>query len=155
MIQLEPIMQQRIGTQLQNQLKNFRQITQEHSDRISLENSPLDPPHQLEHENQLFLETGLESEFDQQRAKDIATLVSSVQEIANLFEEVSRLIEEQGEIVDRIDYNIEQALDHTKKGTQELKQAESSSKSARTLQIICCLLIIVIVLIMVIVIKYE
>ena len=41
------------------------------------------------------------------------------------------LIIEQGTLLDRIDYNIESALDSTKKAKKELVKADQSSKSSR------------------------
>jgi syntaxin 16 len=51
---------------------------------------------------------------------EINNLVTSINDLAVLFKELSVLVIEQGTILDRIDYNIEEALDHTIKGEKQL-----------------------------------
>lgn len=48
------------------------------------------------------------------RNKEIKTLVSTINDLAVLFKELSVLVVEQGTILDRIDYNIECAHKDTK-----------------------------------------
>jgi len=43
-------------------------------------------------------------------------------DLHDMFKQMSEVVYEQGQIVDRIDYNIEKALDQVDKGTKELEQ---------------------------------
>lgn len=50
------------------------------------------------------------------------------------------LVIDQGTVLDRIDHNVEEALDNFGKGQKELAKAEEKSKSARAKSCIACLL---------------
>eukprot|EP00826_Nyctotherus_ovalis_P027109 TRINITY_DN2113_c0_g1_i2.p1 TRINITY_DN2113_c0_g1~~TRINITY_DN2113_c0_g1_i2.p1 ORF type:complete len:252 (-),score=73.06 TRINITY_DN2113_c0_g1_i2:176-931(-) len=51
---------------------------------------------------------------------EINNIVKSINDLAVLFKELSELVIDQGNILDRIDYNIEQAVRNTKKGKGQL-----------------------------------
>lgn len=72
--------------------------------------------------------------------KEIDEAVTSMKKLAELFKELSVMVIEQGTIVDRIDYNVEQTLTTTKKGRVHLEGAKKSSESARAKSCICCLI---------------
>ncbi len=56
------------------------------------------------------------------RDEEINNLVRSINDLAVIFKELSVLVMDQGNILDRIDYNIEQAVRHTKKANVELRK---------------------------------
>jgi hypothetical protein len=56
---------------------------------------------------------------------------------------VHRSTVEQGTILDRIDYNIEQVVTTTKSGAEELTKANEYSKKARTMKCIFFLIFII------------
>lgn len=41
-----------------------------------------------------------------------------------IYKEMANLVMEQGTLIDRIDYNIDKAMDHTEKGVEQLRKAE-------------------------------
>ncbi len=141
---LDPGMKQKIGIALQDELTEFRRITQRHeSEQASFSQQENDTTRLV-----------LEDSYDENaHESEIAKLSTSVQEIANLFQEVSQLVIVQGELVDRIDVHVENALNHVQQGTRELRKADNASKKSKTLYIICCLLLVVIILIVAIVAK--
>lgn len=51
---------------------------------------------------------------------EINNLVKGINDLAVIFKELSVLVIDQGNILDRVDYNIEQAMRHTKKANVEL-----------------------------------
>ena len=65
--------------------------------------------------------------------------------MAEMFKELSTLVIEQGTIVDRIDYNLEQAVTKTKEGRKHLESAKKHSESRRTQSCICCLVAFIMV----------
>lgn len=84
-----------------------------------------------------------------EREREILRIAQSVSELAQLFKELNCLVIEQGSIVDRIDYNVDQVLTKVKAGNVELKKADDYSKKARSIICILVLLIICIILIMI------
>jgi syntaxin 16 len=60
----------------------------------------------------------------EERHQEIVKIATSINDLATLFRELSVLVIEQGTILDRIDYNIEQTLVKVQKGTSELVQAD-------------------------------
>lgn len=73
---------------------------------------------------------------NKRRNKEIQDLADSIKDIAVLFKELSTLVIEQGTIIDRIDYNIEQSLESTKKGKKHLVSARKAQKSNRARKMI-------------------
>eukprot|EP00826_Nyctotherus_ovalis_P025514 TRINITY_DN1978_c0_g1_i3.p2 TRINITY_DN1978_c0_g1~~TRINITY_DN1978_c0_g1_i3.p2 ORF type:complete len:152 (-),score=70.38 TRINITY_DN1978_c0_g1_i3:47-502(-) len=63
------------------------------------------------------------------RDVEIQNLVKGVNDLAVIFKELSVLVIDQGNILDRIDYNIEQAVHHTKKAKEKLVSSEKYQKS--------------------------
>lgn len=70
------------------------------------------------------------------KSKEIEEIVSATNDLAALFKELSVLVIEQGTILDRIDFNIEESLQHTKKGKKHLIEAKKASESTRARNII-------------------
>ena len=54
------------------------------------------------------------------RSQEIDSIVKSINDLAELFKELSVLVVEQGSMLDRIDYNIESTLSSLKDGHKEL-----------------------------------
>jgi len=88
-----------------------------------------------------------------QREKDIIQIAKSIQELAEIFSDLSKLVIDQGTILDRIDYNIEQTSVHVEAGREELTKASTAQKSSRTKLCILLLCILILVMAAVIVIK--
>lgn len=74
-----------------------------------------------------------------EREREIAHIAQSINDLAMIFRELSVLVVEQGSVLDRIDYNIEQSMHTVKAGTQELLKAEEYQKRGKTT---CCILIL-------------
>jgi len=62
------------------------------------------------------------------RDAEINNLVKSINDLAVIFKELSVLVIDQGNILDRVDYNIEQAVRHTKKANIELHKVKCGEK---------------------------
>lgn len=82
----------------------------------------------------------------EQREKEIQHIVSSIADLNQIFQDLSALIVEQGTILDRIDYNVEQASVKVEEGLEQLKKGEKYQKSSRKMLIIILLAVIIIVL---------
>ena len=60
----------------------------------------------------------------QSREQEIQQIAKSAQELAQIFKDLNQLVIEQGTIVDRIDYNMDQAVTKVREGLQQVVKAE-------------------------------
>eukprot|EP01017_Pseudomicrothorax_dubius_P032082 TRINITY_DN4160_c0_g4_i2.p1 TRINITY_DN4160_c0_g4~~TRINITY_DN4160_c0_g4_i2.p1 ORF type:complete len:305 (-),score=94.42 TRINITY_DN4160_c0_g4_i2:165-1079(-) len=68
-------------------------------------------------------------EDDAQRDEAIHEIVNSMNKLANLFKQLNDVVIEQGTLLDRIDYHVEQSLQNTKAANKELKKTIELQKS--------------------------
>lgn len=90
-----------------------------------------------------------------QRDGEITRIAKSIEELAQIFKELAVLVIDQGTILDRIDYNMEQVLEHTKEGIVQLEKAENYQKSALPLRCIIVLVVLVVIMLGVLVLKTQ
>ena len=91
----------------------------------------------------------------QSRDAEIVQIAKSIEELGSIFKELAVLVIDQGTILDRIDYNMEAVVEHTKTGIQQLEKAERAQKSARPLRCIICLSIVIFILLILLVVKFT
>ena len=91
----------------------------------------------------------------QSRDTEISQIAKSIEELGAIFKELAVLVIDQGTILDRIDYNMEAVVEHTKTGIQQLEKAEKSQKSARPMKCIFCLLATIMILLLILVAKHR
>ncbi len=103
---------------------------------------------------QLSVVDDLQSEI-QSRDKEISQIAKSIEELGSIFKELAVLVIDQGTILDRIDYNMEAVVEHTKTGIQQLERAEKSQKSARPMKCILCLICTIMVLLLILIMKHR
>lgn len=95
------------------------------------------------------------TEAVQSRDQEISQIAQSIEELGSIFKELAVLVIDQGTILDRIDYNMEAVVEHTKTGIQQLERAERHQKSARPMKCIICLLSTIGVLLIILVLKHR
>jgi len=66
------------------------------------------------------------SELDLQRNEQLDTLVNNLNELAYIFKDLASLVVEQGTILDRIDYNLQEAAVQTQAGVRELGKVSAT-----------------------------
>lgn len=81
------------------------------------------------------------------RDEEITKIAKSIEELAAIFKELAVLVIDQGTILDRIDYNMENAVEHAKEGVKQLHKAEEHQKA--NLAIKCIILLVVLIIIMI------
>jgi syntaxin 16 len=96
-----------------------------------------------------------EDTTQRRRNKEIKTLVSTINDLAVLFKELSVLVVEQGTILDRIDYNIECAHADTKQAVVHLEKTAELEQSMRSKGALTCLISSIIVCLLLLVIKHT
>ena len=87
---------------------------------------------QLDNINNDFLytqEDDLKSQI-KKRDKDINQLTNSVNELSKIFKDLQIIVQEQGTILDRIDYNIDTSYENSQKGQKYIKKAEEYHKNS-------------------------
>ncbi|XP_017162712.1 syntaxin 3b isoform X1 [Poecilia reticulata] len=65
------------------------------------------------------------------RHKDIVRLESSIKELHDMFVDIAMLVESQGEIVDNIEQNVSQSVDHIIQAKEQTKRAVRYQTKAR------------------------
>lgn len=77
--------------------------------------------------------------------QDVLALEASVAELHQMFLDFALLTEQQGELLDQIEFQVKSASDFIDEGNQDMVQAIEYQKSIRKKQ--CCILVIVLVII--------
>lgn len=81
-------------------------------------------------EDQLLELEGIESQVET-RSQEINKIAKSITELNSVFKELANLVVEQGTILDRIDYNMENVVKDTAEANKQLTKAEEIQKSSR------------------------
>lgn len=90
--------------------------------------------------------------FTAEREREIHQVVESVNELAQIMKDLSVLVIDQGTIVDRIDYNIQNVASTVEDGLKQLQKAERTQKQggmvmcASVLVIMCAVMLVLLVL---------
>ncbi|XP_012059424.1 PREDICTED: syntaxin-1A [Atta cephalotes] len=78
------------------------------------------------------------------RHADIIKLENSIRELHDMFMDMAMLVESQGEMIDRIEYHVEHAVDYVQTATQDTKKALKYQSKARRkkIMIMICLAVL-------------
>ncbi|KAH7484167.1 hypothetical protein PRIC1_003469 [Phytophthora ramorum] len=90
-----------------------------------------------------------------ERDQEIQRIATSITELATIFKELAVLVIDQGTILDRIDYNMEQVVEQTEKGIEELEKAEQTQKNSRPMKCIGLLLVMIFIMTLLLVLKHS
>lgn len=93
--------------------------------------------------------------FVDERDTEIAKIAKSIEELAAIFKELAVLIIDQGTILDRIDYNMEAAVEHAKEGNVQLVKAETNQKNALPLRCVIVLVVLIAIMLGILVWKHQ
>jgi syntaxin 16 len=93
------------------------------------------------------------SESASQRNAEIQHIHDSVSQLSTIFKELAVLVIDQGSILDRIDYNIEDAATHAHDARVAIDEARKAQRSNRSMKCILLLSIVNVMLIFVLVVK--
>mmetsp|Transcript_16329 Transcript_16329/g.48328 ORF Transcript_16329/g.48328 Transcript_16329/m.48328 type:complete len:350 (-) Transcript_16329:180-1229(-) len=99
---------------------------------------PIDPRFNSEQ----MLKIVVEEHMSKEREKAINQVAESVTELADIFKEIQVLVIDQGTVLDRIDFNIEQAADRVQNAVVELNKANEYQKKSKTMMCIYLLLLL-------------
>ena len=79
------------------------------------------------HSNNFFF---LQNSQLEKRNECIDSLVNSISELSSIFKDLQTVVQEQGTILDRIDYNIDIAWENTKKAYGHISEADKLQKQS-------------------------
>lgn len=87
------------------------------------------------------------TQYLRRREQEIKHIVESIQDLNTIFKDLAGMVSQQGEIVDRIDYSIENAGVKVEQGLEQLKKASKYQKANRKMKCIVLLGVTLIILI--------
>jgi syntaxin 16 len=90
-----------------------------------------------------------------ERDQEIVKIAKNIEELAGIFKELSAMVIDQGTILDRIDYNMETTVEHTKEGLAELVKAEDHQKANLGVKCIIVLAVLIFAMVLVLIFKHR
>jgi len=153
-----------LAVQLQELASVFRKSQQNYLQRLQ-GNSELQKDSFLGDDDDVtgFVDTGFTNQQMQQvdnnqamiddRVREINALAASINDLAVMFKELANLVVDQGSILDRIDYNLEQANTQVEAGLVQLKKANEHQKGNKLRLCILALVLLIIVFAIVLIAK--
>ena len=81
------------------------------------------------------------------RHEDIMKLEKSIKELHDMFMDMAMLVESQGEMIDRIEFNMTQSADFITAANQDTKKAMKLQREARKKKIMIIILVTIILII--------
>ncbi|XP_037092451.1 syntaxin-1A-like isoform X1 [Pollicipes pollicipes] len=83
------------------------------------------------------------------RHADIMKLENSIRELHDMFMDMAMLVESQGEMIDRIEYHVDQSVDYVGKAMEDTKKALKYQRGARRkkIMIMVCVTVLVVILV--------
>ncbi|KAA0199774.1 Syntaxin [Fasciolopsis buskii] len=85
------------------------------------------------------------------RHEDIMKLERSIRELYELFNELANLVDTQGEMIDRIEYNVSNTKDHVENAKIAVTQAVVYKKKSRKKKIIIISVVVAVVVLLIII----
>ncbi|KAF1567761.1 Syntaxin-1A, partial [Eudyptes moseleyi] len=82
------------------------------------------------------------------RHSEIIKLENSIRELHDMFMDMAMLVESQGEMIDRIEYNVEHSVDYVERAVSDTKKAvkyQSKARRKKIMIIICCVILGIII----------
>ncbi|CAL5044978.1 unnamed protein product [Urochloa decumbens] len=86
--------------------------------------------------------------FNREREREIEQVVESVNELAQIMKDLSVLVIDQGTIIDRIDYNIQNVAASVEEGYKQLQKAERTQKKGG--MVMCATVLVILIFIMIV-----
>ncbi|KAG6443666.1 hypothetical protein O3G_MSEX002939 [Manduca sexta] len=115
--------------------KNF--IDEEQSDNFQ---------RQVMSQKQMLLMQEENTKMVTEREEEVNKIVRSIVDLNDVFKDLAHMVHEQGTVLDRIDYNIEQTQVQVHEGYKQLQKAERYQRKNRKMHCILCLAVVVVVM---------
>ncbi|XP_062506218.1 syntaxin-12-like isoform X2 [Corticium candelabrum] len=97
-----------------------------------------------ENEREMFqMQEEVDIELIREREDAILQIETTMGDVNQIFKDLSLMVHEQGDMIDNIECNVEDAHDRVEEGNKQLVQARKHQKSSRK-KMCCCLTILII-----------
>lgn len=93
-------------------------------------------------QQQLLLFEEENTRLAQHREEEVTKIVKSIYDLNDIFKDLGHMVHEQGTIMDRIDYNVEQTQTRVSEGLRQLQRAEMYQRKNRKMCIILVLAVV-------------
>lgn len=93
-------------------------------------------------QQQLLLFEEENTRLAQHREEEVTKIVKSIYDLNDIFKDLGHMVHEQGTIMDRIDYNVEQTQTRVSEGLRQLQRAEMYQRKNRKMCIILILAVV-------------
>lgn len=103
-------------------------------------------------QKQMLLQQEENTKMVAEREEEVNKIVRSIVDLNDIFKDLGHMVHEQGTILDRIDYNIEQTQVSVQEGYKQLQKAERYQKKNRKMHCILILAVTIVVLVLVLII---
>lgn len=90
-------------------------------------------------QQQLLLFEEENTKVAEHREKEVIKIVQSIADLHDIFKDLGQMVQEQGTVLDRIDYNVEQTQTRVTEGYKQLQRAEMYQRKNRKMY---CILIL-------------
>lgn len=87
-----------------------------------------------------------------EREEEVNKIVRSIMDLNEIFKDLGQMVHEQGTVLDRIDYNIEQTQVQVHEGLKQLQKADRYQRKNRKMHCILILAVVVIILVVLLII---
>lgn len=87
-----------------------------------------------------------------EREEEVNKVVRSIVDLNDIFKDLAHMVHEQGTVLDRIDYNIEQTQFQVQEGYKQLQKAEKYQRKNRKMHCISILAVMVIIFMVILII---
>ena len=134
-----------LATQLHGVTSEFRKLQQQYMRRLrgqeaaTVGYSASSDPHTDTVSTSSMMRVEYAEQESAARSKEIAAVANSMEQLAGVFREMSLLVVEQGSVVDRIDYNVEKTLEHTRAAHEQLVKADRYQRRGT---LTCCMVLL-------------
>lgn len=88
-------------------------------------------------QQQLLLFEEENTKLAENREQEVTKIVKSIVDLHDIFKDLAHMVQEQGTVLDRIDYNIEETQTKVSEGYKQLQKAEKYQRKNRK---VCCIL---------------
>lgn len=90
-------------------------------------------------QQQLLLFEEENTKVAEHREQEVTKIVKSIVDLHDIFKDLASMVQEQGTVLDRIDYNVEQTQTTVSEGLKQLRQAEVYHRKNRKMY---CILVL-------------